>query len=140
MSFLKLPKLNKKLFKNAYFCTFSVLVIGYAFYMLYNNIDKFTNTRFLDNSRKQLILFYSPDCGYCKQVLPVWNKFELDFNGKKHTQVTKINGYAYPDLCKQYNIEGFPTILFIKDGNIMGKYSGDRTYNSFVEFLHQMGN
>jgi thiol-disulfide isomerase/thioredoxin len=138
MAFFKLPKMNKKIFKNGYFCTFCVIVIGYFGYMLYNNIDKFTNTKFLDSSQKQLVLFYSPDCGYCKQVLPIWNKFELDFNGRKNIQITKINGYSYPDLCKNYGIEGFPTIMFIKDGSIVAKYSGDRTYNSFVEFLNQM--
>lgn len=138
MAFFKFPKFNKKIFKNTYFCTFSILLIGYLGYMLYRNLDKFTNTSFLDSSKKQLILFYSPDCGYCKQMLGPWNKFEMDFNGKKNVQVTKINGYAYPDLCKSYNIEGFPTILFIQDGNIMRKYQGDRTYNSFVEFLNQI--
>lgn len=139
MAFLKkLLKIKKKLFKNPYLTTFFLVVLGYLGYMFYNNMDKFTNTKFLDSSQKQLILFYSPDCGYCKQVLPTWNKFELDFNGRKNVQITKINGYSYPDLAKQYNIEGFPTILSIKDGNIIGKYQGDRTYNSFVEFLNQL--
>ena len=128
----------KKIFKNPIMCVFVLLVIILAGYMLYKNMDKFTNTKLLDNSKKQLILFYSPDCGYCKQLLPTFNKFEMDFNGKKHVQITKINGYSYPDLCKTYKIEGFPTILFIKDGNIVSKYSGDRTYNSLVDFLNQI--
>ena len=138
MAFFKLPKINKKLFKNAYFVTFLILLVGYAGYTLYNNIDKFTNTSFMNNSKRQLILFYSPDCGYCKQVLPIWNKFEMDHNGKKNVAITKINGYAYPDLAKTYKIEGFPTIIYMQDGNIMNKYSGDRTYNSFVQFLNQI--
>lgn len=138
MGFFKLPKFNKKLCKNAYFCTFILLLVGYLGYTLYNNMDRFTNTSFLDRSRKQLILFYSPDCGYCKSVLPVWNKFEIDHQNKKNVQITKINGYSYPDLAKQYSIEGFPTIIYMKDGNIMEKYQGDRTYNSFVSFLNEI--
>lgn len=131
----------KKMYKNPYMCILCLFILGYAGYMLYRNMDKFTNTTgFLDSSKKQLVLFYSPDCGYCKQVLPVWNKFEMDFNGRKHITISKINGYSYPDLCKQYGIEGFPTILFIKDGSIVAKYQGDRTYNSFVEFLNSMNN
>lgn len=136
--FNKLHQLKKKIFKNPYLIIFFIVILSYLSYMLYNNIDKFTNTKFLDSSKKQLILFYSPDCGYCKQVLPIFNKFQLDFNGRKNVQINKINGYSYPDLAKQYNIEGFPTILFIKDGNIIMKYSGDRSYNSFVEFLNQL--
>ena len=135
----KLSKIfNKKLFRKPYFIVFFLLILGYIGFMFYKNMEYFTNTSFVNNSRKQLILFYSPDCGYCKQVLPIWNKFELDFNGKHNTQITKINGYSYPDLAKQYKIEGFPTILFIKDGSIVSKYSGDRTYNSLVEFLNQL--
>ena len=134
----KLPKFNKKILKNSYFIIFSIIVLGYLGHMLYKNMDKFTNTKFLDASQKQLVLFYSPDCSYCKNFLPIWNKFELDFSGRKNIQITKINGYSYPDLCKQYAIEGFPTVLFIKDGNIVAKYSGPRTYNSLVEFLNQM--
>ena len=136
--FKKLNVMRKKLFKNPYLTMCGLIILSYVGYMLYTNMDKFTNSNFLDSSQKQLVLFYSPDCGYCKQVLPVWNKFELDFNGRKNIKVTKINGYSYPDLCKQYGIEGFPTILSIKDGNIMGKFTGDRTYNGFVEFLNQI--
>ena len=101
-------------------------------------MERFTNTKFLDSSKKQLILFYSPNCGYCKQVLPIWSKFETDHTGKKNVQITKINGYSYPDLAKQYKISGFPTILYLNNGSIMRKYEGNRTYNSFVEFLNQI--
>ena len=134
----KIKTFLKKIMKNPIMVLLSLLIITVLCMMLYKNVDKFTNTRILDSSKKQLILFYSPDCGYCKNFLPVFNKFELDFNGKKHVQITKINGYSYPDLCKQYKIEGFPTILYIKDGNIVSKFSGDRTYNSLVEFLNQI--
>lgn len=129
----------KKLLKNPYVCICCLLILASLGMMLYQNIDKFTNTNFMSSSKRQLVLFYSPDCGYCKQVLPIWSKFEMDFNGRKNTVISKINGYSYPDLCKRYGIEGFPTILFIKDGSIVAKYSGDRTYNSFVEFLNSMG-
>ena len=136
--FKKLKNIMKKCLKNPFICICLLLILGSVGLMLYRNMDKFTNTNFINSSKKQLVLFYSPDCGYCKQVLPIWNKFELDFNGRKNTVVTKINGYSYPDLCKRYKIEGFPTILFIKDGNIVAKYSGDRTYNSLLEFLNSM--
>ena len=133
----KLPKF-KKMCKNTYFCVFIALLSGLVIYNLYMNMDKFTSKPLLDNSQKQLVLFYSPDCGYCKQVLPVWNKFELDFNGKKGIEVSKINGHSYPDLCKQYRISGFPTILYIKNGNIMSEYKGNRTYQSFADFLGRL--
>ena len=138
MGFFKLPKFNKKLFKNAYFCSLLFTVAGYLVYIFYNNIDRFTNTNFLDKSKKQLILFYSPDCGYCKKILPIWNEFELNYQGKKNVQITKINGYSYPDLTKQYKISGFPTILYLNNGTILEHYEGDRTINSFVEFFNKI--
>lgn len=39
-----------------------------------------------------------------------------------------------PGLNKRFEINGFPTILFIKDKNIYN-YKGNRTFESFDEFI-----
>ena len=87
------------------------------------------------NKKKSLILFYVDWCSHCKSILPIWNKFELENNNKRDVKVSKINCDQNADLARKYNIERFPTILYLENEMVKKIYNGDRTLKSLTDFL-----
>lgn len=60
-----------------------------------------------------LVLFYKDPCPYCKTMKGVVEKF-----GAKNPKVKTlcINGLENPESAKALGVEGFPDILFYRDG------------------------
>lgn len=75
-------------------------------------------------SKTVLIDFYSPSCTPCAQIMPV-----LDDLNKKHLQIDiyKIDVNKSNGLSAQYNIMTLPTLLFFKNGKVIGEAAGSVT-------------
>ena len=90
------------------------------------------------DSHKELILFYADWCGYSKQFYPIWEKIKNKPSNKKYNfrEVESKNR----DI-KKYNINAFPTILFV-DHNIDFEllYNGNRTEEDIEAFLYNVFN
>ena len=92
-----------------------------------------------DNYAAEIILYYATWCGYSKQFLPEWQKFEdygkTKLNGLKITKIQCEDGNE--NLCMQKGVEGYPTIiLYLKDGSEM-KFDGDRTTEQLINFINK---
>lgn len=81
-------------------------------------------------------LFYSPSCPYCQRMLPVWNMFQSEYNGRAGITVMSIDTQANPALGNKYHIAGVPTIKIFLDGMNNPKhiyvFKGPREYEAFV--------
>jgi len=69
----------------------------------------------------QIYVFFADWCPHCKKAKPEWNAFEKAFHGKE------VNGYTIQcnsvdctdgtsPLIQKYQIQGYPTMIMIKDG------------------------
>jgi len=63
--------------------------------------------------------FYATWCGPCKRLAPVMEELAGVYKGK--VVFVKVDIDRSPELAKQYEIEGVPTVIFFKDGK-----AGDR--------------
>lgn len=75
----------------------------------------------LDKSGPMLVEFYSKTCGPCKMlsfVLRDIDKMNPDF------KIYIIDFDENQDLKEQLGVKGFPTMLFMKDGEEMNRLSG----------------
>ncbi|RMD52379.1 MAG: thioredoxin [Nitrospirae bacterium] len=69
-----------------------------------------------------LVDFWAAWCGPCKIIGPVIEELAKEYDEK--VKVVKVNTDENPDLASRYKIMGIPTLMFIKDGNIVDTMVG----------------
>ena len=98
-----------------------------------------------DSAQKdaELLFFYADWCPHCKTAKPVWEELKSEYENKT------INGYRVifteincttenaevEQMMNKYNIEGFPTIKLLKDGQII-EYDAKPTKATLDQFLN----
>lgn len=79
----------------------------------------------------KVILFYADWCGYCQQLMPIWNKVKKNLKDKVNFE--EYNHEAKFDT-KKYTILGYPTIMVEKGGKLT-LFSDMRTEEKLTSFI-----
>ncbi|KAJ3276824.1 protein disulfide-isomerase precursor [Terramyces sp. JEL0728] len=95
----------------------------------------------LDEKKDVLIEFYARKncfnlawCGHCKQLAPKWEELGTDISKKTSDIVIAKCDATANDV--PVDIQGFPTIILFKaNSNERVSFNGERTVESFKEFL-----
>lgn len=98
-------------------------------------VSKLNKKRFNEiiNKKEDLFVqFYTPWCGYCKELFPIYKELEKRVEGIAH--IKKVNCDEERDLCLRNNIEGYPTLIFFKKGKKI-QYKGERNIQGLVSFV-----
>ena len=74
------------------------------------------------NEGVSLVDFWAPWCGPCKMLAPVIDELAKDFDGKAN--ICKVNSDEQADLASKYGVRSIPTMLFIKDGEVVDQLIG----------------
>ena len=110
-----------------------IVALGYYLYQCRTKTENFAdeidyineNEEFANNSECTVKFFFADWCGYCQRAKPHFKKFMEQNNGKvlgsnkvniEMVDLTNSDTEANKAIMDKYNIEGFPTILLIKDG------------------------
>jgi len=87
---------------------------------------KFTDSNFeqdaIQSSIPVVIDFYADWCGPCKMMSPVVDELAADYEGK--VKIGKVNTDENRSVATKYNIMSIPTILLMKDGQIVDTIVG----------------
>ena len=75
--------------------------------------------------------FYATWCGPCKKIAPIIEELAAEFDGK--IAVGKCDVDENDEIAVQYGIRNIPTVLFIKDGQVVDKHVGAAPISLFDE-------
>lgn len=75
--------------------------------------------------------FYATWCGPCKKIAPIIEELATEFDGK--IAVGKCDVDENDEIAAQYGIRNIPTVLFIKDGQVVDKHVGAAPKSLFDE-------
>jgi thiol-disulfide isomerase/thioredoxin len=124
-------------------------VVGYIVY-IYRRPKLLTEVTGSDSSNDksskadaELIFFFADWCPHCKKAMPQWEEVKSSYSGKV------VNGYTLifteVDCSKEtdemkkataeYEIEGYPTIKLVKDGQII-EYDAKPDKDTLEKFIN----
>ena len=86
-----------------------------------------------------LALFYTPFCGWCKKILPVWEQLEeIVIKDDNDANLLKVNLVGVKTVSKEIRsyIRGVPSVMIINSkGAVVEVYKGNRSLETFEAFL-----
>lgn len=128
----------------------AIIVLSTAAYLVYNSMKPTIQTQTKSNTNTgdgnqdaELIFFFADWCPHCKAAKPHWKEVKTQYDGKV------VNGYKLtftdvdcteetPEVKKAtdtYDIEGYPTIKLIKDGQVID-YDAKPTKETLEKFIN----
>jgi len=86
------------------------------------------------NNGVSLVDFWAPWCGPCRMIAPVIDELATDFEGKAN--ICKVNTDEQQDLAVKYGIRSIPTIIFMKDGEIIDQVVGAQSKQALSDKIN----
>lgn len=87
----------------------------------------------------QIVEFYAPWCGHCKNLKPAYEKAAKNLEGLAKVAAVDCDDEANKQFCGAMGVQGFPTLKIVRPGKKSGgrpvveDYQGPRTTTSIVE-------
>ena len=82
-----------------------------------------------------LVDFYAPWCGPCKMATPILEEISKEFEGR--LEVVQVNVDDSPRSAAQYGIRGVPTMILLKNGQILDQVTGLLPKEALTKWLNQ---
>jgi len=76
----------------------------------------------LKSEKPVVVDFWAEWCGPCRMIGPLINQISKEFEGK--ALVGKVNVDQNANVSAQFGVRSIPTVLFIKNGEVVDKSVG----------------
>jgi thioredoxin 1 len=72
-----------------------------------------------------LVDFWAEWCGPCKMIAPLLDELADEYAGK--VKIGKVNVDEHQELAARYNVTAIPTLLLVKDGQVVEQTRGAKS-------------
>ena len=111
-------------------------MFAFLFSLSHSNIvyslDSTNATQYIEGKDPVVIKFYSPDCPYCMELAPHFNKAASLFNNVKFAQ---INCIANEDLCDSLGVFQYPQVQVRMINMQPANYQGELEADPIIDFI-----
>ncbi len=80
--------------------------------------------------------FWAPWCGPCKMVGPIIEELAAEYG--EQLIIGKCDIDENPDLPAQFGVRNIPTVLFLKNGEVVDKQVGAVAKPAFVDKIKKL--
>jgi thioredoxin len=98
--------------------------------------DKTFMEKVINSPIPVIVDFWADWCGPCKMVAPIFDKLAAEFAGR--VLVAKVDVDANPMLSQQFRISSIPTMMFVKNGKIVGQSAGAAPEAAIRDVMKQL--
>lgn len=99
--------------------------------VLHINKDNF-HKEVLDSDKPVLLDFFASWCGPCRMVGPILDEIAEE---REDIKVCKVNIDEQPELAHRYRIMTIPTLMVLKDGNIVEQSVGAKPKHQILAMV-----
>ena len=97
------------------------------------NINKEIFEEVVMKSEKPVLVdFWAPWCGPCRYVLPLVEEIAQE---RSDIKVCKVNVDEEMKLARQFRVMSIPTLMVVKNGEIVNRVSGALNKHEILELL-----
>lgn len=87
-----------------------------------------------------LVKFHAPWCGHCKRMAPAYKSVAEHFHSldaEPAVHIGKVDGTKEPDIQSKFGVQGYPTLLLLKNGKKAATFSGERNFEGIAAFVRK---
>ena len=103
--------------------------------MAFEFTDKNFQETAIDGGGVAVVDFWAQWCGPCRLVAPIIEDLAKDYDGK--ALVGKLDVDSNPEVSFKYGVRSIPTILILKDGEVVDKHVGATTKHVLSQKIDQ---
>ena len=92
--------------------------------------------QFVKDNKLVMVDVWAIWCGPCRMMEPVVEELARQWAGR--AAIAKIDADENQDVVMKYGIQGIPTFLFFKDGQLAGRLVGARPKRDFTSVLTEL--
>jgi len=89
----------------------------------------------INDTRPVIVDFHALWCGPCKVQSPILSDIASEFG--ERVRVIKIDVDQNPGLASKYHIQGVPTVIIFKNGQLVWRQSGIASKSQLIDLLKQ---
>jgi len=83
-----------------------------------------------------MIDFFAEWCGPCKMLAPAIDALSSEYEDK--VKIFKCDVDNEPELAGQFGVQSIPTIVFLKDGELVDKVVGFQSKEALADKLNKL--
>ena len=96
---------------------------------------EFTDSNFEETALAEdtvaVVDFWAEWCGPCRMIAPIIEELSSEYDGK--VKIGKLNVDTNPEVSMKFGIRSIPTILILKNGEVVDRHVGTTSKQYFLE-------